>query len=277
MTPKDMPIKSVVCYCHGYTDHSSFAKRIEYQRLLKAGIALITIEYEGHGRSDGPLGLISSWDNIIHDVTSFFQETITCNIQFHDKKIFLMGESMGGAVVYCVYNKLPNLFNGGVIFVCPMCKVKDDMLPPKFVVDAIKPIAGPTGTVSLIGYLPIAPAKKLENLTFRIPEIGSYIRTSPTCFSGRKPRIATAREILLTSKYVSDHLHEFKAPFLVIHGKEDKVTDPALSQLLYDEAKSIDKSIKLYDGLWHALTSGETNDNMNMVFNDVIEWILKRS
>jgi predicted esterase len=47
---------------------------------------------------------------------------------------------------------------------------------------------------------------------------------------------------------ISSSLSEFDAPFLVLHGKEDKVTDPKLSQALYDESKSKDKTIKLYDG-----------------------------
>ena len=47
---------------------------------------------------------------------------------------------------------------------------------------------------------------------------------------------------------ISSSLSEFDAPFLVQHGKADRVTDPQLSQMLYDEAKSEDKTIHLYDG-----------------------------
>jgi acylglycerol lipase len=50
------------------------------------------------------------------------------------------------------------------------------------------------------------------------------------------------------TKKISGSLSEFDAPFLVQHGKADRVTDPKLSQMLYDEAKSEDKSIRLYDG-----------------------------
>lgn len=277
MTPKDnKPIVAVAYYCHGYTDHASFAKRVEFQRLVNAGIALVTIEYEGHGRSDGPLGLIPSFDQVIMDVTQFFQHTMNTNPLVRNKPSFLIGESMGGAVIYGVYNKIPSLWKG-CVFVCPMCKVKEEMLPPKFVIDLVRVLTGPKGTVSTIGYLPIAPSKKMEHLTLRMPALGQYVRTSPTCFSGRQPRLATARELLSRSEYISKHLHEFNAPFLVIHGKEDKVTDPVLSQMLYEEAQSTDKSIQLYDGLWHALTAGETNENIDMVFNDIIQWIVQRS
>ena len=90
MIPKDIKVKAVVCFCHGFNDQSSYYKRIDYQRLIREGIAIITIEYEGHGRSDGLLSYISSWDLLIDDTSQFFQETV--ETKFPGKKYFLMGE-----------------------------------------------------------------------------------------------------------------------------------------------------------------------------------------
>lgn len=66
-------------------------------------------------------------------------------------------------------------------------------------------------------------------------------------------------------------------PFLVLHGEEDKVTDPAVSKLLFEKAASTDKTFKLYPGMWHALTYGEFPENKNMVFSDIIGWLNERS
>jgi acylglycerol lipase len=82
---------------------------------------------------------------------------------------------------------------------------------------------------------------------------------------------------LNATKVISESLGEFSAPFLVQHGNADKVTDPKLSQALYDEAISADKTIRLYDGMWHALTAGEPTENVELVLNDSIEWILARA
>ena len=90
MTPKDQPVKAVVCLCHGYTDQSSFMRRVEYQRLVRRGIAVVAIDYEGHGRSDGILGLIIDWDLLVDDTTTFFNQV--AKQKFPDKQIFLMGE-----------------------------------------------------------------------------------------------------------------------------------------------------------------------------------------
>lgn len=66
-------------------------------------------------------------------------------------------------------------------------------------------------------------------------------------------------------------------PFLVIHGGDDIVTDPSVSQALYDTAASKDKTFKLYPGMWHALTSAESQQNLHLVFSDILAWLDERS
>ena len=66
-------------------------------------------------------------------------------------------------------------------------------------------------------------------------------------------------------------------PFFVLHGEADTVTDPEVSKALYNQASSNDKTIKLYPGMWHGLTAGETDDNIDIVFRDIISWLDKRS
>lgn len=66
-------------------------------------------------------------------------------------------------------------------------------------------------------------------------------------------------------------------PFFVLHGEADIVTDPEVSRALYEQASSRDKTIKLYPGMWHGLTSGETDENIEIVFADIIAWLDKRT
>jgi acylglycerol lipase len=66
-------------------------------------------------------------------------------------------------------------------------------------------------------------------------------------------------------------------PFLLLHGEADRVTDPDISKELYKSAKSFDKEFKLYPGMWHGLTSGEPDENIDLVFTDIIHWLNKRS
>lgn len=66
-------------------------------------------------------------------------------------------------------------------------------------------------------------------------------------------------------------------PFFVLHGEADIVTDPEVSRALYEKASSRDKTIKLYPGMWHGLTSGEPDENIEIVFSDIIDWLDKHS
>ncbi|KAF5948016.1 hypothetical protein HYC85_013973 [Camellia sinensis] len=65
-------------------------------------------------------------------------------------------------------------------------------------------------------------------------------------------------------------------PFLVVHGGDDKVTDPAVSKLLFETACSKDKTFKLYPGMWHSLTYGELPENIDAVFSDIVAWLDER-
>lgn len=72
-------------------------------------------------------------------------------------------------------------------------------------------------------------------------------------------------------------LQQVSLPFLIVHGGDDKVTDPSVSKLLYESACSTDKTFKLYPGMWHALTSGEPPENIDLVFSDIVAWLDERS
>lgn len=62
-------------------------------------------------------------------------------------------------------------------------------------------------------------------------------------------------------------------PFLVLHGEEDRVTDICVSRLLHKQASSTDKTFKSYPGMWHGLLYGETPENIDTVFSDIIRWL----
>lgn len=64
---------------------------------------------------------------------------------------------------------------------------------------------------------------------------------------------------------------------MVLHGDNDKVTDKGVSKELYEVALSADKTLKLYPGMWHGLLNGETQENIEIVFADVIGWLEKRT
>uniref|UniRef100_A0A1J3FDL5 Caffeoylshikimate esterase n=1 Tax=Noccaea caerulescens TaxID=107243 RepID=A0A1J3FDL5_NOCCA len=238
------------------------------RRLVKAGFGVYGMDYEGHGKSGGLRAYIPKFDNLVDDVSAHF--TSICETEENKgKKRFLLGESMGGAVVLLLGRKKPEFWDGALL-VAPMCKIAEEMKPSPFVISILKML------VSVIPKWKIIPSKDIIAISCKDPEIRKQFRENALCYKGR-PRLKTAFELLRISNDLEKRLQEVSIPFMVLHGGDDKVTDKAVSQELYKVALSSDKTLKLYSGMWHGLLNGEPQENIEIVFADVIGWLEKRT
>jgi len=122
----------------------------------------------------------------------------------------------------------------------------------------------------------IVPTKDVIDSAFKDPVKREKIRKNKLIYQD-KPRLKTALELLRTSMDVEDSLSEVRMPFFILHGEADTVTDPEVSRALYERAASTDKTIKLYPGMWHGLTAGEPDENVELVFSDIVAWLDERS
>uniref|UniRef100_A0A7N0V7K2 Serine aminopeptidase S33 domain-containing protein n=1 Tax=Kalanchoe fedtschenkoi TaxID=63787 RepID=A0A7N0V7K2_KALFE len=73
---------------------------------------------------------------------------------------------------------------------------------------------------------------------------------------------------------LKQNLKRLKVPFLVLHGSDDGVTDPEASRKLYNEASSLDKTLKLCEGLLHDLLFEPEKES---IMADIINWMNCRS
>ncbi|KAI3893338.1 hypothetical protein MKW92_017779 [Papaver armeniacum] len=225
-------------------------------RLAEYGV--IGIDYEGHGRSRGARCYIKNFSNIVTDCSNFFKSVC-----------FLYGESMGGAVALLIHKKDPTYWNGAVL-VAPICKISEKLKPHPMVVNML------TRIEDIIPKWKIVLTKDVIDSAFKDPIKREEVRNNKL-IDQDKPRLKTALEMLRTSMSLEDTLNEVTLPFFVLHGEADIVTDPGVSSALYVQAGSKDKTFKLYPGMWHALTSGEPDHNIETVFSDIFSWLEKRT
>ncbi|KZV48965.1 hypothetical protein F511_09561, partial [Dorcoceras hygrometricum] len=262
----DQP-KALIFLCHGYGMECSVSMRGCATRLVKAGYEVHGMDCEGHGKSPGLLGLVSDFDNLIDDLSEHF--TNICEMRENRKKMrILMGESMGGAMALRLHRKKPDYWDGAVL-VAPMCKIADDMKPSPVVVKIL---------VSLSRIIPtwkLTPTPDIIDIAFRDPKVRKEVRTNRYTYKGR-PRLQTSYQLYKASLDLEKRLEEVSLPFLVLHGEDDKVTDPSVSKVLYESARATDKKLKLYPGMWHSLSYGELPENLDTVFSDIVEWLDKR-
>ncbi|CDP11603.1 unnamed protein product [Coffea canephora] len=222
------------------------------------------MDYPGFGLSEGLHGYIRSFNRLVDDVIEHYSK-VKENPDFCGLPSFLFGQSMGGAVALKVHLKQPNSWNGAVL-VAPMCKIADDLVPPPFVTQVL------IGVAKLLPKCKLVPQKDLAELAFRDAKKRNLTAYHVIAYK-HKPRLRTALELLKTTQEIEQKLEKVSLPLLILHGKADAITDPSISEALYEKASSADKKLILYDDAYHSLLEGEPDEVILKVFGDIISWL----
>lgn len=265
--PKTCPPKAIIYYCHGYGDTCTFFAEGIARKLVFSGYGVFAMDYPGFGLSEGLHGYIPSFDILVDDVIEQYSKTKE-NPEFGSLPRFLFGQSMGGAVVLKVHLKQPHAWNGAVL-VAPMCKIADDMVPPRLLTQIL------IGVAKFLPKQKLVPQKDLAELAFRDLHKRELAAYNVVAYK-HKPRLQTAVELLRTTQEIERRLEEVSLPLLILHGEADIVTDVSVSKSLYEKASSSDKKLNLYKEAYHSLLDGEPDDMIIRVFDDIISWLDER-
>lgn len=157
----------------------------------------------------------------------------------------------------------------GAVLIAPMCRISEQV-KPRWPIPQILTFIG-----RFLPTLPIVPSADLLDKSIRVPEKKVIATQNPMRYNGR-PRLGTVIELLRVTEYLSQRLWKVDIPFIVVHGSDDVVTDPNVSQALHEEAASGDKTLKIFPGMLHSLLFGETDDNVGMVRNELLGWLNER-
>ncbi|XP_009780674.1 caffeoylshikimate esterase-like [Nicotiana tabacum] len=261
--------KGIIFMVHGYGNDISWIFQETPIFLAKNGFACFALDIEGHGLSQGIKSYVPNINLVVDDCISYFISILTKNSEFQNLPKFLFGESMGGAISLLIHFR-NNIMLNGAILRAPMCKISEKMRP-KWPIPQIL-----TFFARFVPTLAIVPTTDLLDKSVKVPEKREIARMNPNGYNG-KPRLGTVVELMHVTDFVSTKLYDVSIPFLVLHGSADVVTDPEVSKELYQKAKSKDKTIKIYDGMVHSLLFGETDENVEIVRNDMLAWLNDRS
>ncbi|QCD89975.1 caffeoylshikimate esterase-like [Vigna unguiculata] len=268
MPRPEIPLKASVCFCHGYGDTCTFFFEGIARRIAASGYGVFAMDYPGFGLSEGLHGYIPNFDYLVDDVIEHYTK-IKARPDLRDLPRFILGQSMGGAVSLKVHLREPDNWDG-MILVAPMCKIADDVLPSDGVMKVLTLLSKVMPKAKLF------PNQELDELFFREPSKRKLAVYNVLCYDDN-PRLRTGMELLRTTKEIESQVHKVSAPLLVLHGAEDKVTDPLVSKFLYEKASSKDKTLKLYEGGYHCILEGEPDDRISAVHDDIVKWLDFRS
>jgi alpha-beta hydrolase superfamily lysophospholipase len=104
-------------------------------------------------------------------------------------------------------------------------------------------------------------------------DLDDFSRDDPNVYQGGAPA-RTAAELIDAVGVIGDRMAEVRAPLLILHGGADKVTPPAGSRALHQKAASTDKTIKIYDGLYHDILHEPERER---VIADIAAWVAQRT
>ncbi|GMH15937.1 hypothetical protein Nepgr_017778 [Nepenthes gracilis] len=255
--PLEGPVKATVFMTHGYGSDTGWLFQKICIRFAAWGYAVYAADLLGHGRSDGLRCYLGD------------MEKVAAAEPFRDLPAFLFGESMGGAATMLMYfQSKPDTWTG-LIFSAPLFVIPENMKPSKIRLFLYGLLFGIADTWTTM------PDNKMVGKAIKDPEKLKIIASNPRRYTG-KPRVGTMRELARVCDYIQSNLGNVTAPFLTAHGTADGVTCPTSSKLLYEKGSSADKTLKLYDGMYHSLIQGEPDENADLVLADMRAWIDQR-
>ncbi len=250
-------VRGIILIVHGIGEHSG-----RYQHVAdffnSHGYLVASYDQRGHGRSGGEKGYIDDWQVMVDDLGFWFDRMQN---KFPDLPIFMVAHSLGGLEAFhFVVDHQPAL--KGIILSAPALVVSKEISP---LLQKLAPLLG--------RWFPRLKASKLNaHHVSRDPEVVRKYINDPLV-NNEKMYARTGATVLEATRRVSDQYDRFTLPFLVMHGTDDKLTDPEGSRLLYAHGNSEDKSINIYQGLYHELMN---EPEQQTVLTDMLDWLKER-
>ncbi len=246
------PPRAMVIIVHGFNSHSAYYRWTAGQ-LVAHGLAVYALDLRGRGRSDGERFYVQAFDDYVDDVEGLLA---LAKADGPGLPVFLLGHSAGG-VVACLYALDHQAELAGLI-----CESFAFKVPaPDFALAVFKGLAHVT---------PHAHVLRLKNEDFsRDHAVVTAMNDDPLIADETQPT-QTLAEMVRADERLEQAFPRFTLPLLILHGTLDKATKPDGSQQFYEAARSVDKTLKLYDGGFHDLLNDTDRDT---VMADIVNWI----
>jgi alpha-beta hydrolase superfamily lysophospholipase len=242
----------VVVIVPGFNSHSGYYTWVGEQ-FVADGLAAYALDLRGRGKSDGERFYIDKFADYVSDVSSF---VTLVKSRERGLPVFLLGHSAGG-VVACLYTLDHQSELTGLI-----CESFAHQVPaPDFALAVFKGISH---------VAPHAHILHLKNQDFsRDPKVVAAMDADPLIDHETQPT-KTLAEMVRADERLKNEFPKITLPVLILHGTADKATRPSGSQLFFDTAGSKDKTLKMYNGMFHDLLNDVEKE---VVMSDITRWI----
>ncbi len=247
-------VKAVLLIVHGLGEYCGRYMNV-VNHFVPLGYAVYGLDHIGHGKSDGAREYVERFEDFTDNLTTY--TTMVTGWQA-GKPVFLLGHSLGGLIATYYLLDHQASFKGAIIS-APAIKIGAGISQATITMGKILSVVMPKAGVLALDAGAIS----------RDPQVVSTYANDPLVFHGKTPA-RLAAEMLKAMQRVTAELGKITLPFIAVQGGEDKLVDPAGAQMLYDRASSKDKTIKIYDGLYHEVFN---EPERARVLGDVETWL----
>lgn len=250
--PETAP-KAIIVVAHGFGEHiGRYANLVD--ALVPAGYAIYGPDHRGHGRSAGHRALIDKHEYLLDDLDSVFGIVAA---KHPNTPVFLVGHSMGGNIALASALRNPDRLRGLVL--SGPAVTNDGISQPLMLLARI-----------LGRFVPKLGVKQLSAAgVSRDPAVVAAYEADPLVFHGKIPA-GTGAALIRTSAKFPEQLPSLMIPLLVVHGSEDQLVSVESGRAAHRLAGSIDKTLTVYDGLFHEVFNEPENAR---VLEDVKVWL----
>jgi acylglycerol lipase len=242
---------------HGYGEYAErFVSRYNelIPHILTEGLDVYAIDLPGHGRSLGRRGSIDVRVAARHHLAAKRALAV-------DGPIVLFGHSLGGLVTAHTVVEDPTGIAGVVLTSAAL---------PKPAGPALRGLAASLAAIAPHAPAPVraAPPSSLS----RHAENAYLYAIDPLIYKGRLTNL-TARTSLATAAVVWRRAPAWAVPSLILHGTDDRSTEPDGSRKLFRAIASSDKTLEIVQGGCHELLNDLDRDRVRAL---VLDWMAGR-
>lgn len=240
---------------HGYAEHSGRYEHVGAW-FAERGVAVHAYDLRGHGCSGGERAFVRSFDEHLDDLETFLR-----GVGDPDRPRFLLGHSMGGGIV-ALYAAERDVDMHGVLLSGAVTQRPGG-------------VAGVIASVFvLVGR--VVPKMKLSKLdaaaVSRDAQVVAKYDSDPLVYR-EKMYAGTLSAMMRAASRIRKRTNRIGGPLLIMHGTEDALVSAEASRSLYEVAGADDKTLKLYEGLFHEILN---EPERREVMADMLGWMEER-
>ncbi len=246
--------KAVLLIVHGLGEHCGRYMNV-VNHFVPKGYAVYGFDHPGHGKSQGTRVFIKRFYDFIDNLKLFFD---LVRQEQPDKKIFLVGHSMGGLITADYLLKYQSELGGAVIS-APAVKVPEDLSKIAiFAAKILSKILPKTGIQQL----------DVQGVSSDPEVVQAYIDDPLVC--NKKITARLAAELIIAMESITKNAGKISLPLIILQGTADILVDPDGASMLHERAGSKDKTIHIYDGFFHEIFN---EPDHSKAFSDVETWL----